>query len=70
MGKIGPKFSHLLTVRAKGAAPPPFGQPDRKKTIFFDNFPYTLAKVQTNRAVKSKGAISRIQISHHITQVG
>ena len=23
MGKIGPKFSHLLTVRAKGADPPP-----------------------------------------------
>ena len=36
MGKIGPKFSHLLTVRAKGAdAPPPYGQPDRKKTVFF-----------------------------------
>ena len=23
MGKIGPKFSHLPTVRAKGADPPP-----------------------------------------------
>ena len=23
MGKIGPKFSHLLTVRAEGADPPP-----------------------------------------------
>ena len=35
MGKIGPKFSHLLTVRAEGADPPPYGQPDRKKTVFF-----------------------------------
>ena len=31
MEKIGPKFSHLLTVRAEGP-PPPYGQPDRKKT--------------------------------------
>ena len=30
MGKIGPKFSHLLTVRAKGADPP---SPDRKKAV-------------------------------------
>ena len=37
MGKIGPKFSHLLTVRAEGADPPPYGQPDRKKTVFFDD---------------------------------
>ena len=35
MGKIGPKFSHLLTVRAKGADHPPYGQPDRKNTVFF-----------------------------------
>ena len=37
MGQIGPKFSHLLTVRAEGADPPspPYGQPDRKKTVFF-----------------------------------
>ena len=36
MGKIGPKFSHLLTVRAEGAdPPPPYGQPDRKNTVFF-----------------------------------
>ena len=37
MGKIGPKFSHLLTVKAEGAdpPPPPYGQPDRKKTVFF-----------------------------------
>ena len=37
MEKIGPKFSHLLTVRAEGADPPspPYGQPDRKKTVFF-----------------------------------
>ena len=35
MGKIGPKFSHLLTVRAEGADPPPYGQPDCKKTVFF-----------------------------------
>ena len=36
MGKIGPKFSHLLTVRAEGAnpPPPPYGQPDRKKFFF------------------------------------
>ena len=42
MGKIEPKFSHLLTVRAGGAdpLPPPYGQPDRKKTVFFlDDFP-------------------------------
>ena len=31
MGKIGPTFSHLLTVKA----PPPYGQPDRKKAFFF-----------------------------------
>ena len=39
---MGPIFSHLLTVRAKGADPPspPYGQPDCKKTvIFFDDFP-------------------------------
>ena len=36
MGKIGTKFSHLLTVKAGGADPPPlYGQPDRKKTVFF-----------------------------------
>ena len=37
MGKIGPKFSHLLTVRAEGADPPspPYGQPDCKNTVFF-----------------------------------
>ena len=42
MGNIGPKFSHLLTVRAEGADPqPPYGQPDRKKTVFFfDDRPY------------------------------
>ena len=34
MGKIGPKFSHLLTVRAEGADHPPHGQPDHKKTVF------------------------------------
>ena len=41
MGKIGPKFSHLLTVRAEGADPPspPYGQPDRKKTVFFYDRP-------------------------------
>ena len=41
MGKIGPKFSHLLTVRAEGPDPPlpPYGQPDRKKTVFFDDRP-------------------------------
>ena len=39
MEKVGPKFSHLLTVRAEGP-PPPYGQPDRKKTVFFlDDFP-------------------------------
>ena len=38
-GEIGPIFSHLLTVRAKGADPPspPYGQPDRKKTFFYDS---------------------------------
>ena len=37
MGKIGPTFSHLLTVSAKGLTPPPhpYGQPDRKKTVVF-----------------------------------
>ena len=36
MGKILPKFLHLLTVRAEGADPPspPYGQLDRKKTVF------------------------------------
>ena len=30
----GSKFSHLLTVRAKGAdLPPPYGQPDCKKNL-------------------------------------
>ena len=34
---MGPNFAHLLTVRAEGAdpPPPPYGQPDRKKTVFF-----------------------------------
>ena len=48
MGKIGPKFSHLLTVRAEGAdpLPPPYGQPDRKKTVFFlDDFPKPFEKL-------------------------
>ena len=39
MEKIGPKFSHLLTVKAEGADPPHYGQPDRKKTVFFYDFP-------------------------------
>ena len=36
-GKNGSKFSHLLTVRAERADPPspPYGQPDRKNTVFF-----------------------------------
>ena len=34
--KIGLKFSHLLTVRAEGADPPPYGQPDCKNTVFYD----------------------------------
>ena len=35
---IGSKFSHLLTVRAEVAAPPPhppYGEPDRKISVFF-----------------------------------
>ena len=40
MGKIGPKFSHLLSIRAEGTDPPPYGKPDRKKTVFFYDFPY------------------------------
>ena len=43
MGKIGPKFSHLLTVRAEGADPPPphlYGQSDRKKAFFFTPLDY------------------------------
>ena len=36
MGKIGPKFSHLLMVRVEGADPPPYGQPD----LFFDDFAF------------------------------
>ena len=34
--KKGSKFSHLLTVRAKGAVapPPPYGQPDREISVF------------------------------------
>ena len=48
MGKIGPKFSHLLTVRAEGAAPPPYGQPDRKKTGFFLRPPLTRLKLRPN----------------------
>ena len=37
----GSNLSHLITVRAEGADPPPlYGQPDRKKTvIFFDGRP-------------------------------
>ena len=35
MEKIGPKFSHLLTVRLGAVTPPPlYGQPDRKMTVF------------------------------------
>ena len=34
--KNGSKFSHLLTVRAEVAdPPPPYGQPDRKISAFF-----------------------------------
>ena len=36
----GSKFSHLLTVRAQGADPPPYGQPGRKISAFYDDFPY------------------------------
>ena len=33
IGKIGPKVSHLLTVRVEGGSdPPPYGKPDHKKT--------------------------------------
>ena len=43
MGKIGPKFSHLLTVRAEGAdPPPPYGQPDCKNTVFLLSEKYTI----------------------------
>ena len=51
MGKIGPKFSHLLTVRAEGADPPSplYGQPDRKKTVFFlDDFPKPIPDAEFN----------------------
>ena len=35
--KNGSKFSHLLTVRADGAEPPPpYSQLDRKISIFYD----------------------------------
>ena len=46
MGKIGPKFSHLLTVRVEGADPPlpPYGQPDRKKTVFLTTSQYVITK--------------------------
>ena len=33
--KNGSKFSHLLTVRAEVADPPPYGQPDRKISAFY-----------------------------------
>ena len=39
IGKKRSKFSHLLTVRAKVAdppLPPPYGQPDRKISVFYD----------------------------------
>ena len=36
-GKYGSKFSHLLRVKAEGADPPPYGQPDRKISIFTTN---------------------------------
>ena len=59
MGKIGPKFSHLLTVRAEGAdppSPPPYGQPDRKNTVFFWRLPLAFAVAlyinQTNTQVR------------------
>ena len=35
MGKIGPKFSHLLTVRAEGADPPPLTASLTVKRPFF-----------------------------------
>ena len=39
-GKNRSKFSHLLTVRAEVAdPPPPYGQPDRKISAFFDTPP-------------------------------
>ena len=38
----GSKFSHLLTVTTEGAeplAPAPYGQPDRKISVFLDDWP-------------------------------
>ena len=44
MEKNGSQFSHLLTVRAEVADPPipPYSQPDRKISAFFDAFPNNL----------------------------
>ena len=39
MGKIGPKFSHLLTVRAEGADPPFTVSLTVKRPCFFYDFP-------------------------------
>ena len=40
MGKIGPKFSHLLTVRAEGADPPlTVSLTVKRPFFFFDDFP-------------------------------
>ena len=52
MGKIGPKFSHLLTVRAEGADPPspsPLMVSLTVKRPFFDDFLYQIYKKKTDR---------------------
>ena len=50
MGKIGPQFSHLLTVRAEGANPPllPLTVSLTVKIPFFDDRPYCMGPFYRN----------------------
>ena len=63
MGKIGPKFSHLLTVRAEGADPPLTVSLTVKRPFFFDDRPKLFPKVCHVRLrhaeVDPEGALSK-----------
>ena len=58
--KNGSKFSHFLTVRADGGKPrPPYSQPDRKISVFYD-LPYPPRNLQTCCCPKMIEGISKM----------
>ena len=60
MGKIGPKFPHLLTVRAEGAEPTPLMVSlTVKRPFFFDDSP----KIVYKKA--SPNVISQVLLAEH-----